>query len=204
MALPDDDEMPKDNVIHLTGAEGRAILGAAEKACVAAELARNAALAASERASAANATADRANSGAWAAHGAINKLRDTIVVPGFKEVNKKLDDLAERTAKEVIRMTAEQAHTATIAKQAHEQSRQGSSPELQQFAQVGLRLAEARADDEITEVKERRARSELAIKEEADRAEHRKKRRELVITWATRAGLVIGPVITAILMRHCG
>lgn len=201
MALPDDD---KSNVIHLTGAEGRAILGAAEKACVAAELARNAALDASEKASRACAKADSADRGAWAAHGAINKLRDDIVVPGFKEVNKKLDNLAERTAKEVIRITAEQARTAELAKQAHAQARQGSSPELQELARVGLGLAQARADDEITEVKERRARSELAIKEEADRAEHRKKRRELLLTWVTRAAVVIGPLVTAALMKWCG
>lgn len=207
---------PKDKVTPLPiAATPAAMWGAIQKAATKAETAADAAGKAYEQAreareyaSDAKAQSASASRGAWAAHGAINNLRDKVVVPELKAIkdvqgkqaeaiaslSTKLDTHATRTAEEIIRITAEQTR---IARQG------GSSPQLEHMAQLGIRLAELHVEDEATEVKQRKAAAEQEAKDKEAKAKRRDEVRGLVITWATRAGLVIGPLLTMLLMRYC-
>lgn len=173
---------PDEKVTPLFGATPAAILAAATKAVATAERAYLEAAMAREQSSAAALAASKAERGAWAAHAAIDKARRENQAE-HADLGRKLDQLAERTAKEIIRLTAEQTR---LARQG------GSSPELTQLAQMGIRIAELHVEDEATEVRERK-----------EKAQHRREVRALVITWATRAAVVLGPLLTLFLTRHC-
>lgn len=126
------------------------------------------------------ATAEKAVTTAELAFKATERIEDDI-----KLIKRDVANLHERTAREVIRLTTEQVRLAQMA-------REGSSPEMARAAAIGLGLAQLALDDETTEVRDRQARA-------IDRA----RARHLLITWTTRAAVVIGPILTALLMRHC-
>tara|TARA_R110000868_G_scaffold259853_1_gene518149 strand:+ start:470 stop:961 length:492 start_codon:yes stop_codon:yes gene_type:complete len=71
--------------------------------------------------------------------------------------------------------------------------REGSSPMLEDLARIGVRMAELHAEDEDTQVRDRRA---LVMQRAETRA--------LVMMWVRRAALVLGPLLTYLLTRYLG
>lgn len=214
MALPEDEDETDmgGKVYHLTGAEGRAILAAAEKAVVKGELAYNEAAKAREQSSEASVAAAKAERGAWAAHSAAERFRrenneaHKELKESIKSLTESVSTLSSRTANEVIRLTAEQK---TLAER-QQRDAMASHPALEKLRDTGLALADAAAKREALQVAQLSLEIEdetTAVKERKALAEDKTEARRTLIKWATRAGLFLGPlaasVITALVMRHC-
>lgn len=183
-------ENAKPNVIDLFGADAKAIIAACERACANADLSAQESARAAKCAEGAEAmakhakeAADSATRGAWAAHDRARKVEERLakIEQSLAELKENHSGLAERTAAEIIRLTVE---TRKL------KERGVSNPEIERRL---LGIVDLHIEEETTEVREKRSKSE-------DRA----KVRALVITWAQRAAIVIGPLLTALVMRYCG
>lgn len=118
------------------------------------------------------------------------------MLDGYHEVLGIVSVLRTRSETTDVQIGAMMASSARIERRlgiVEHGPREGSSPALEEAARIGVKFAALHLDDEDTKVRERR-----------DLMQHRAERRALLLLWARRAALVLGPLLTYLLTKYLG